>query len=103
MRNLRLVLRRCRTTGLVLSREDAEQRDDEIQRQIRLEIVMRLVAPGGQDAGRDERRVGDVSAVDVHAGLAAGGNRKKSILWRQRLARASCRHGMGMSGQLLSG
>src|SRR5687767_14999097 len=73
-------------------REDAEQRDDEVDAQVGLEVLVRLVAPSGQDHGGVEgpgRRVIDVghhveglgrpvpAGADLTADLVEGGHRMR--------------------------
>src|ERR1700730_9929444 len=54
--------------SLGLRREDAEQRDDEVDAEIGLEVAVRLVSAGGTD-GRGKQRQG-AGGRDVH--LVAG-------------------------------
>src|SRR4051812_26643293 len=47
-------------------REDAEERDDERQREVGLEVRVRLRAAGGADRLAVQRRVGHVVGVELH-------------------------------------
>src|SRR6266576_809132 len=49
--------------SLGLRREDSEQRDDELDTEVRLEIVVRLAAPDWRDGAAVERGRGNVRPV----------------------------------------
>src|ERR1051325_2952899 len=71
-----------------LAREDAEQRDDEVEAEERLEILVRLVAAGRPDRPPSERLIRSI--LDVHLGngrlgehVAAGPLLVSNVLGRQ--------------------
>src|SRR5947199_10225974 len=54
--------------GLVLRGEDALQRDDEIQHEVRRHVLVRLAAAGGAEVRRVHARVGG-SGVGLRVGV----------------------------------